>query len=150
VVTGSRRGLTALGTGLLAVVVGGVGAFVDIVVFDELGVIFGVMFVLGCLFSAFRVHVDDLIDVVIMPPLAYAVIITVTSFLQPSGDGGGGMRNRAIDIGSELILRAPVLLAAFLLVLLIAVVRGRRAKVARRARERRGPANTTARRRPPP
>ncbi len=151
-VTGSRRGLTALGTGLLAVVAGGAGALVDIVLFDKLGVAFGVTFVFGCVFSAARVHVDDLIGVVIMPPLAYAVIITGTVFLHPSGSSGnGGLRNNAIDIGSEMILKAPVLLVAFGLVVVIAIRRGQRAKTSRHARGRyRGSAPTTTNRRTPP
>jgi hypothetical protein len=151
VVTGSRRGLTALGTGLLAVVLGGVGALIDTVVFGELGFVFGVTFVFGCVFSAARVHVDDLIGVVIMPPLAYAVIIIGKVFIDRPGGGGGsggGLRNNAIDVGSEMILRAPVLLIAFGLVVIIAFRRGQLAKASRRARGRYRDAPPTRRRAP--
>jgi hypothetical protein len=146
VVTGTRRGLTALGTGILAVAAGALGALVDILLFHELGVAFGVTFVLGCVFSAVRVHVDDLIGVVIMPPLAYATIIVCTVFIRRAGSSGG-LRNSAIDIGSEMILRAPVLLVAFGIVVVLAVRRGRQARVTRRARGRYREATPTNRRR---
>jgi lysylphosphatidylglycerol synthetase-like protein (DUF2156 family) len=137
VVTGSRRGLTALGASLLVLVIGGIGAAADVVISGELGMIFAVLFVLACTFGAMRVHVDDLIGVAIMPPLAYAVITAVVGFAHPAaGSNGAGLKNKAIDIGSELILRAPALLIAVLAVILIAVIRGRRAAVARRERER--------------
>ncbi|MCK9926011.1 hypothetical protein MXD62_02335 [Frankia sp. Mgl5] len=150
VVTGTRRGLTALGAGLVAVVVGGIGAAVDSLLFDNLSYVFGVLFVAACVLAAVRVHVDDLIGVVIMPPLAYAVITVVVGFLNPAaGDGSAGLRNRAIDIGSEMILHAPVLLTAVVLVTLIAAVRGRRAQVARRERQRSLAQSAAARRRRP-
>jgi hypothetical protein len=138
--------LTALATGLIAVVAGASGALVDILLFHDLGVVFGVTFVLGCVFSAARVHVDDLIGVVIMPPLAYATIIVCTVFIRRAGSGGG-LRNNAIDIGSEMILKAPVLLAAFGIVVVVAVRRGRQARVARRAQGRYREATPTNRRR---
>jgi hypothetical protein len=137
---------------LVAVVAGAFGALADILLFGELGRIFAAMFVLGCVLGAVRAHVDDLIGVVIMPPLAYAVIIIGAVFLRsPGGGGDGGLRGRAIDVGSEMILRAPALLIAFGVVVAIAVVRARREKVARRARERqrRSAAAAATRRQPP-
>lgn len=137
VVTGTGRGLTALGSGLLVLLVGGTGAVVDSLLFDTLRLIFGVLFVGSCVLAAVRVHVDDLIGVVIMPPLVYALITVAVGFLNPAaGDGSAGLRNRAIDIGSEMILHAPVLLAAVVLVTIIAAVRGRRAQIVRRERQR--------------
>lgn len=134
---GSRRGLSALGTGLLVVVLGGLGALVDVVAFGDLGILFGLLFVTSCVIAALRVYVYNLIDVVIMPPLAYAAITIAVGVFRPSGESSGaGLRNKAIDVGSEMILRAPVLLIAFGAVVVIAAVRARRAKVARRERER--------------
>ncbi|WP_241255464.1 DUF6542 domain-containing protein, partial [Candidatus Protofrankia californiensis] len=101
------------------------------------GVAFGVLFVTGCILAATRVHPDDLLGTVIAPPLVYAVIAIGVGFTRPSsGDSGGGLKSKAIDIGSDLILRAPVLLLGFAAVVLIAMVRARRARVTHRIRER--------------
>jgi hypothetical protein len=118
-------------------VVGGIGAAVDSVLSGELGIIFAALFVLACAVAATRVHVDDLVGVVIMPPLVYALITVTIGFAHPAAGGNGaGLKNKAIDIASELILRAPALLVAVAAVVLIAIVRARRAAVARRERER--------------
>ncbi|MBL7501407.1 hypothetical protein I6A84_36565 [Frankia sp. CNm7] len=136
VISNNRRGLTAFGAALVTLIIGAVGAVADVAVFGSLGWIFGVLFVLACLGTALRTHVDDLVGVVIMPPLAYAAITVAVGFLHPATGSGGGLRTKAIDIGSELILRAPSLLIAELLVIVIALVRARRATVARRERAR--------------
>jgi hypothetical protein len=147
--TGSRRGLTALGTALVVLVVGGLGAVIDSVAFGSLTYGFAILFVGACMLVAVRVHTDDLIGVVIMPPLVYALITIGVGYLDPStGDGSSGLRNNAIDIGSEMILHAPILLTAFLLVVVIALVRGRRAQVARRERQRALTQSSVSRRRP--
>jgi hypothetical protein len=135
VVSNNRRGLTAFGASLVVLIFGAVGAAADVAVFGHLGWIFGVMFVVACLASALRTHVDDLVGVAIMPPLAYAAITVAAGLLHPSS-GSGGARTQAIDIGSELILRAPSLLISEVLVVVIALVRARRATVARRERAR--------------
>ncbi len=136
-VTGSRRGLTVLGAAILLILAGTVGATIDVVLSGSPGVAFGVLFVTGCILAATRVHPDDLLGTVIAPPLVYAVIAIGVGFTRPSsGDSGGGLKSKAIDIGSDLILRAPVLLLGFAAVVLIAMVRARRARVTHRIRER--------------
>ncbi|WP_322759674.1 DUF6542 domain-containing protein [Frankia sp. Cr2] len=136
-VTGSRRGLTVLGAALLVLLAGTAGAAIDVVLAGALGVVFGVLFVAGCVLAATRVHPDDLLGIVITPPLVYALIAIGIGFAQPtSGGAGGGMKSKVISIGSDLILRAPVLLIGFFAVVLIAAVRARHARVARRDRER--------------
>lgn len=136
VISGNRRGLTALGASLVVLIIGAVGAAADVAVFGHLSWIFGVLFVLACVASTLRTHVDDLVGVAIMPPLVYAALTTAVGFLHPATGSGGGLKTKAIDIGSELILRAPSLLTAELLVVVIALVRARRATVARRERAR--------------
>ncbi|WP_232234874.1 MULTISPECIES: DUF6542 domain-containing protein [Frankia] len=148
--TGSRRGLTALGTGILVLVIGGLGAIADSAIFGSLKFAFGVLFIGSCVLAAVRVHADDLIGVVIMPPLAYALITLGVGYLNPAaGNGGSGLRNKAIDVGSEMILHAPILLTAFILVVVIALFRGRRAQVARRERQRSLAQSSAERRRRP-
>ncbi|WP_242605577.1 DUF6542 domain-containing protein [Frankia sp. Cppng1_Ct_nod] len=137
VVTGSRRGLTVLGAAILVVLAGTAGAAVDLLFSDSPGITFGILFVAGCILAATRVHSDDLIGIVIMPPLVYALIVVGIGFVHPSsGSGTGGLRSKTIDIASNLILRAPILLIGFATVALIAAIRARRAQVTRRERER--------------
>jgi hypothetical protein len=136
VVSQNRRGLSAFGASLIVLIIGAVGAAADVAVFGHLGWIFGVLFVLACLASALRTHVDDLVGVAIMPPLVYGLLTVAVGFLHPASGSGGGLRTKAIDIGSELILRAPSLLIAEVLVVVVALVRARRATVARRERAR--------------
>jgi len=136
IVSQNRRGLSAFGAALIVLIISGVGAAGDVAVFDQLGWIFGVLFVLACVATALRTHVDDLVGVAIMPPLVYAAITVGVGVLHPASGSGGGLRTKAIDIGSELILRAPSLLIAELLVIFIALIRARRATVARRERAR--------------
>ncbi|MCK9877162.1 hypothetical protein MXD59_15495 [Frankia sp. Ag45/Mut15] len=146
-VTGSRRGLTALGTALVVLVLGGIGAAIDIAIFGSLKYAFGLLFIGACVLVALRVHTDDLLGVVIMPPLVFALITIGVGYLHPStGSGSSGLRDKVLDIASELILHAPILLAAFLLVLLIALFRGRRAQIARRERLRASAAHPNERR----
>lgn len=136
VISNNRRGLTAFGASLAVLIIGAVGAAADIAVFGHLSWIFGVLFVTACVAGIVRTHVDDLVGVAIMPPLAYAAITAGVGFLHPATGSDGGLKTKAIDIGSELILRAPSLLIAELLVIVIALVRARRATVARRERAR--------------
>ncbi|ONH33699.1 hypothetical protein BL253_00760 [Pseudofrankia asymbiotica] len=145
VISDNRRGLTAFGASLAVLIIGAVGAAADVAVFGHLGWIFGVLFVSACAASTLRTHVDDLVGVVIMPPLVYAVITAGVGFLHPATGSDGGLKTKAIDIGSELILRAPSLLIAELLVVSIALVRARRATVARRERARALAASRTRR-----
>ncbi len=147
-VTGSRRGLTVLGAALLLLLAGTAGAAIDVVLAGSLGVVFGVLFVAGCILAATRVHPDDLLGIVITPPLVYALIAIGIGFAHPAaGSAGGGIKNKVISISSDLILRAPVLLLGFFAVVLIAAVRARHARVARRDRQRALNA-TRSRRRP--
>ncbi|WP_250290030.1 DUF6542 domain-containing protein [Frankia sp. CiP1_Cm_nod1] len=136
VVMGSRRGLTALGAALLLTLAGAVGAAIDVALSGSPGVAFGVLFIAGCILAATRVHADDLLGIVIAPPLVYALIAVGVGFTRSSGDSGGGLKSKAINIGSDLILRAPVLLLGFAVVVLIAAVRARRARVTRHIHER--------------
>jgi len=136
IISNNRRGLTAFGASLIVMIIGAVGAAADVAVFGHISWIFGVLFVVACVACTLRTHVDDLVGVAIMPPLAYAVITTGVGLLHPATGSDGGLKTKAIDIGSELILRAPSLLIAELLVVVIALVRARRATVARRERAR--------------
>jgi lysylphosphatidylglycerol synthetase-like protein (DUF2156 family) len=134
-VTGSRRGLTILGAALLVLILGTVGVLADLILSGQVGLMFGIGFVVGCLLAAGRVHQEDLAGVVVMPPLAYAAITLVVGFIHPAAGGSGaGLKNKAIDIGSELVLKAPILIVGVVIVIVIVLNRARRVRAARRER----------------
>jgi len=137
VVAGSRRGLTTLAAAIVVLVVGLVGALINIAFSGGLGAVFIVVFAIGCVAAATQVHTDDLFGVIVTPPLVYGLITVVIGLVHPSsGDPAKNTRDRIVNVGLELVLSAPALIVGFVLVVVIAVVRARRAKVARRMRER--------------
>jgi hypothetical protein len=151
-VKGTGLGLSILGATLLMTAGGAVGAAADLAVFQHLGWLFGVGFVAACLVAAGRMHDHDLIAAVILPPLVYGLITITVGAVDPSDGGNGpGLKNKAIDVGTELIFRAPVLIVAMVVVVAIAGIRHRRVRAARRQRERdlAAASQQQARRRPP-
>ncbi len=118
-----RRGLTAAGAVLLALVLGAAGATVDLSTGRGLRTAFAVCFIAGCALAALFVHREDLKAVVVMPPLLHAVLAGLTSALGRTARASSGLKGRALEAVVTLVLGAPILLAATGAVLLIAVVR---------------------------
>jgi hypothetical protein len=148
VVTGTKRGLTILGAVLITLACGYLGAVFDLIVFGHLAWFFGVGFVGGCFFAASRVHDDDLIGAVILPPLVYAAITITVGLVHPAdGGSGSGLKNDILNVGSELILRAPPLIVAMIVVIGVTGVRYRRVRINRIERERTLAATAQPRRR---
>lgn len=124
-----------LGAALVVLGCGGAGAAADAVLSGKVGFLFGAGFVVGCLLAAGRVHQEDLAAVIVMPPLAYAVLaLLIGTFHPSSGSGGGpGLKNKALDVASELVLKAPALIIGTVVAAAVAIRRARRARAARRA-----------------
>jgi hypothetical protein len=102
------------------------GAAIDLASGSGLRVAFAVLFVGASLLVAARVHREDLLAAVVMPPLVYAFIAIVTAYAQPPGGGiEHGLRQRAIDVGTTLVLTTPVLLVGTAVAVFVAVRRGR-------------------------
>jgi len=125
---GDSRGLTALGAAVVVLLVGAVGAVIDLSIGSSLGVMFGILFTLGCAFVATRVHQEDLAATIVLPPLAYLVLAIVTAIVEPPEGGSlsGGIKDTAANVVQAMILGAPALLAATVAATVVAVVRGRR------------------------
>lgn len=122
-----RRGLTAIGGASIAVGLGLIGAIIDVSTGDGLRVVFGTLFIIGCLISAAAVHVEDLMAAVIMPPLAYLLAAFVGSALDKSSLTGGWFRQQSVEMASNLVLDAPVLIIATVASVAIAFLRHQRA-----------------------
>jgi hypothetical protein len=142
---GDRRGLTAAGCVVLLFGFGFVGALLDLLLGKNLWVFFGITFIGAAALAASRCHAEDLAATIVIPPLVYFVIAFLFTLISPrSGTHSGGSRQFAIDLGGELVFSAPLLLAATLVALLIAMARGRAHAAKRRKRQQAQPGRATS------
>lgn len=119
-----RRGLTATGAVALALLAGLLGGTVDVLTGPGLREVFAVAFVSGCLAAAALVHREDLVASVVMPPLAYVVLAMAAGAVERTVGGNGSfLTQQVLELANALVLGAPVLVAATLAALLVAVVR---------------------------
>jgi large-conductance mechanosensitive channel len=119
-----RRGLTAVGAVTVALVLGAAGGLIDVMTGPGLRTVFAVSFIAGCAFAALRVHREDLVAAVIMPPLVYVVLALLAGAFSKTAGVGGWMTRQALELATSLVLGAPVLLTATAVAFVIAVVRG--------------------------
>jgi hypothetical protein len=127
---GDGRGLTATGAVVLALVMGVVGALIDEATGAALRTAFTVLFTLGCAAAAYRVHREDLLAAIVIPPLVFGALITVAAAVRASRASGSFLKQHVLEVFSALVLQAPSVLlatAAAALVALIRVVMLRRA-----------------------
>jgi hypothetical protein len=118
-----RRGLTAVGAVTVALVLGAVGGFIDVMTGPGLRTVFGICFIAGCAFAALKVHREDLIATVVMPPLVYVALALVAGAFSQTVAVGSVLTRQALELATSLVLGAPVLLTATGLAFAIAVVR---------------------------
>jgi len=128
-----RRGLSAAGAVLVAFGLGLLGGVLDIVVSPGLGIGFALAFVAGCLLVALAVHREDLLAVVLMPPLLYLSLVLVSTAIVPTKDSGGQVNQLLVELVNAVVVSAPVLFLATAGTFLVALLRGWR-------RRRSGPA----------
>lgn len=120
---GDRRGLTATGAVALALALGLVGGAVDVLTGSGLREVFAVSFVTGCLLAAALVHREDLVASVVMPPLVYVVLALLAGLVERTAGGSSLLMQQVVELANALILGAPVLMAATLAALVVALVR---------------------------
>ena len=120
---GDRRGLTAAGGVLVALLLGLAGGAFDVLTGSGPREVFAVAFVTGCLAAALTVHREDLFATVVMPPLVYAVLAAVFVLVDRTGGVGSFVTRKAVELVNALVLGAPVLMAGFGAALLVAVAR---------------------------
>ena len=118
-----RRGLTAVGAVTVALVAGAAGGFIDVMTGPGLRTVFAICFIAGCAFAALKVHREDLIATVVMPPLVYVALALLAGAFSQTPGVGGWMTRQALELATSLVLGAPVLLTATALAFAIAVVR---------------------------
>ena len=120
---GDRRGLTATGAVAVALLLGLLGGAVDVLTGSGLREVFAVSFVSGCLVAALMVHREDLLATVVMPPLVYVVLALAAGAVERTMGTGSFLTQQALELANALVLGAPVLAAATLAALVVAVVR---------------------------
>ena len=121
-----RRGLTATGAVTIALLLGFVGAAIDVNTGSGLRTVFAICFIAGSALAALLVHQEDLKATVVMPPLTYCVLALIGAAIGHTQAAGSFAKRQGLELVSALILGAPVLYAATGLALLIALVRRRR------------------------
>ncbi len=119
-----RRGLTAVGAVALALLLGAAGGLIDVLTGPGLRAVFAICFIAGCALAALKVHREDLVAAVVMPPLLYVVIALLAGAFSQTAAVGGLLTRQALELATSLVMGAPVLLTATGLALVIAVVRG--------------------------
>lgn len=120
---GDSRGLTAAGAAVVALCAGALGGAVDVMTGEGLRAVFAVAFVLGCAFGAYRVHREDLLAAVTIPPLAYVALAVGANLGTRTTLGGSFLKQQALELMTDLVTKAPALLVATGLAALIALAR---------------------------
>lgn len=120
---GDDRGLTATGAVAVALGCGVLGAAFDVATGSGLRTVFAVFFTIGCAMAAYKVHREDLVAAVVIPPLAYLTLAFVAGLGRASGVGGNVITQQVLELFSALVLGAPALLLATASAALVAGLR---------------------------
>jgi hypothetical protein len=109
---GDRRGLTATGAVAVALVSGLAGGLVDVATGAGLRETFAICFILGCAFAAWKVHREDLLAAVVIPPLAYVALFVGANIGSRTTLGGSFLKQQVLELMAALVTKAPALLIA--------------------------------------
>lgn len=128
---GDRRGLTATGAVAALLLFGLAGGTYDVLTGQGLREVFAVSFVAGCLVAALTVHREDLVAVVVMPPLVYVVLVLLGGAVDGLAGAGSFLTRQVLELVNALILGAPALMLGTGVALLVAVARWLRGRPSR-------------------
>lgn len=115
-------GLTPAAAVLLALGLALLGGALDVATGRGLRVTFAVCFVTGCVLGAALVRPSGLRTAVVAPPLLYALLALLAGLTQGSAVPRSVTR-QALELFTELVIGAPVLVTGTLAALLVALVR---------------------------
>ncbi|CAN5686657.1 hypothetical protein BH24ACT13_BH24ACT13_04920 [soil metagenome] len=117
-----RRSLTVPAAVLCVVAFTLLGAGIDVLVGRGLGIPFAVGFIVGSALAAARVRGNDLLAGPVVPPLALVGVVAAVAPLLP-GSSGSWLTDVIVQVGTALVLDAPVLLVGTAVAAGIAVTR---------------------------
>ena len=120
---GDHRGLTATGAVAVALGAGLLGGLVDVLTGEGLRTTFAVCFVVGCAIAAYKVHREDLLAAVVIPPLAYVALAVMANLGSRATGEGSFLKQQVLELLAALVMRAPALLTATGLAAVIALAR---------------------------
>ena len=113
-------GLTAVGIVVVSLGACLVAGLIDTFLGDGISWIFGVVFILVSMYTAAQARYADRWVAVINAPLVFVTVLLVTSLVGP---GEGSVTGKALDVGTALAEKAPLLWAGTGAALLIVVLR---------------------------
>ena len=99
-----------------------VGVAFDLITGRDLRTVSGICFVLGCALGTFLVRRSDLRKMMFAPPLLYAAVLLGTSLVR--GVVPRTLARQGVELLTRLVLGAPVLVAATVVAVIVAALRG--------------------------
>lgn len=106
---GARRGLPWWAAVLVGFGLAILGAFVDMMMQKELGLLFKACYALGAVAAVVAVQRRGLFGPMVQPPLVLAVTVPGVILLTSDGSKGTDLLSRAIDFGTPLINGFPTM-----------------------------------------
>jgi hypothetical protein len=129
-IVAARRGVAAPVAVLVALGFTGIGIGVDALLGSDLTATFSAFYFLGCVAAVLAVRHRGLFTAVVQPPLIMAVSVPVAAVVV-SGTSPSSMKDMLLSVAIPLVDRFPVMLAATIVVLMLAVFRWMTGKVAK-------------------
>lgn len=117
------RGLPASGAIAIALGAGIGGGAIDVLTGSGLRAAFAVAFVLGCLLGAALVRRESLLTAVVTPPLAYVALALAAAAFQSDSSSTSWLMRQIFELLTALITGAPVLIAATVGAVAVALLR---------------------------
>lgn len=119
---GQRKGLTFLGVAVVIFGVTAILAVADVIGDRKLGLITGIGFVAACIYCALLVRTRDAIAMLIVPPLAWLLMLLTVGQFTIKGSGSVVVRE-GLMVFEGLAFNAPAVLIGTLSGVIIVVIR---------------------------
>ncbi|MCE5289492.1 MAG: hypothetical protein LLG14_09645 [Nocardiaceae bacterium] len=129
-IVAARRGVAAPVAVLIALGFTGVGIGVDALLGNDLTATFSALYFLGCVAAVLAVRHRGLFTAAVQPPLIMAASVPVAAVVV-SGSSPSSLKDMLLNVAIPLVDRFPVMLAATIVVLILAVFRWMTGKVAK-------------------
>ncbi|CAM3875220.1 DUF6542 domain-containing protein [Smaragdicoccus niigatensis] len=129
-IVAARRGVAAPVAVLIALGFTGVGIGVDALLGNELTATFSALYFLGCVAAVLAVRHRGLFTAAVQPPLIMAASVPVAAVVV-SGSSPSSLKDMLLNVAIPMVDRFPVMLAASIVVLVLAVFRWMTGRVAK-------------------
>ncbi len=120
----ATRRLTAVGVATAVFCAGCVGGAIDLLLGQDLGLAFVVLFVAGCALAAARVRQRDLLWAVITPPLVFVLLALLAGFVRAGASTSNLLMRQVLEVGAAIVTSAPALVGGTGVAAVMALWRG--------------------------